>query len=216
MDKANIARAKTTKKRTRIQVENEERILDAALEVFSTYGFRGATIDQVASKAGMSKPNLLYYFRRKADLYKAVLNRTLEMWLEPLEEISADGDPQVELGAYVSRKIEFSKNFPEASRLFVSEILHGAPLMNEVLHHRVKDIADKKAAVLSAWAKSNKLANVDPHHVIFMIWAMTQHYADFEVQIRAILPGAENDREGLFDTADKAVSQVLLYGLLPR
>lgn len=216
MDRANTARAKNTKKRTRIQAENEERILDAALEVFSTYGFRGATIDQVASRAGMSKPNLLYYFRRKGELYKAVLNRTLEMWLEPLEEIRADGDPQTELGAYVSRKIEFSKNFPEASRLFVNEILHGAPLMKEVLDHRVKDIADKKAAVLKTWTDANRLADVDPHHVIFMIWAITQHYADFEVQIRAILPKAEKDRDGLFSAADKAVSDVLLYGLLPR
>ena len=61
---ANTARARQTRKRTRIQAANEKRILDAALETFSTYGFRGATVDQIASGAGMTKPNLLYYFRR--------------------------------------------------------------------------------------------------------------------------------------------------------
>ena len=53
--------------RTRIQTEKREVILEAALDVFSTHGFRGATIDQIAEAAGMSKPNLLYYFQSKED-----------------------------------------------------------------------------------------------------------------------------------------------------
>ena len=212
----NTARAQGTKKRTRIQAENEEKILDAALEVFSVFGFRGATIDQIADKAGMSKPNLLYYFRRKHDIYVAVLTRTLEMWLEPFEKIRADGDPQTELRAYVTRKLEFSKNQPEASRLFVNEILQGAPMLNEVLAGRVKNMADRKAAVIRRWSQAGRIADVDPYHVIFMIWAMTQHYADFETQIRAVLPDSVSDREGLFRAASKAVPDVLLKGLLPR
>src|SRR5260221_4720506 len=104
MTPANTARAGKTRKRTRIQVANEERILDAALEVFSTYGFRGATVDQIAARAGMTKPNLLYYFRRKTDIYLAVLNRTHEMWLQPLEALSADGDPAEQIAASIDRK----------------------------------------------------------------------------------------------------------------
>ena len=50
------------KPKTRIQREKQDIILDAALNVFSLHGFRGATIDQIADAAGMSKPNLLYYF----------------------------------------------------------------------------------------------------------------------------------------------------------
>ena len=50
----------TAPRRTRIQREKRELILEAALEVFSTHGFRGSTIDQIAEAAGMSKPNLLY------------------------------------------------------------------------------------------------------------------------------------------------------------
>ena len=43
-----MARAATTKGQTRIQREKTELILDAALEVFSTYGYRGSTLDQIA------------------------------------------------------------------------------------------------------------------------------------------------------------------------
>ena len=44
---------------TRIQVKNRAAILEAALEIFSTHGFRGSTVDQIAQAAGLSKPNLL-------------------------------------------------------------------------------------------------------------------------------------------------------------
>ncbi|MFY8100985.1 MAG: TetR family transcriptional regulator, partial [Allorhizobium sp.] len=79
-----IPRAAQTQRRTRIQEEKEELILEAALEVFSQRGFHGSTIDQIAEVAGMSKPNLLYYFRTKEAMHRALIDRVLENWLEPL------------------------------------------------------------------------------------------------------------------------------------
>ena len=69
------SRSQATRKRTRIQREKQELILEAALDVFSSHGFRGATIDQIADRAGLSKPNLLYYFRSKDEIYKALMDR---------------------------------------------------------------------------------------------------------------------------------------------
>jgi len=215
MNLSNTARASRTKKRTRIQARNEERILDAALEVFSTYGFHGATVDRIAARAGMSKPNLLYYFRRKRDIYIAVLRRTLEMWLAPFEEMRADGEPAEEIRRYVERKLDFSKTHPQASRLFLNEVLQGAPMLGTVLETRVRDLVADKAKVLAGWAGEGRIAAVDPYHLIFMIWAMTQHYADFEAQIDAVLPGQGN-RDALFAKAREVVDAILLRGLLPR
>ena len=79
--------------RTRIQREKRDAILGAALDVFSLHGFRGATIDQIAEAAGMSKPNLLYYFPRKEEIYKQLIATLLDMWLAPLREMDAEGDP---------------------------------------------------------------------------------------------------------------------------
>jgi len=215
MTPASTARASQTKKRTRIQEEKEERILDAGLKIFSAYGFRGTTVDQIAEKSGMSKPNLLYYYRRKHDIYLAVLNRTLEMWLDPLEEIDVSGDPEAELSRYISRKIEYSKLYPEASRLFIGEILQGAPVLKPVLETRVRELVETKAEVIRAWIKQGKISNVDPYHLIFMIWAATQHYADFETQISAVLPG-EFARNKVFEDASQHVKTIILNGILPR
>jgi TetR/AcrR family transcriptional regulator len=211
----NTARAGKTRKRTRIQAENEVRILDAALEVFSTYGFRGATVDQIATLARMTKPNLLYYFRRKQDIYLAVLNRTHEMWLKPLEDLDPEGDPATEITAYVDRKLEMSRENPKASRLFAMEVIQGAPVLGNVLAGRLKTLVDEKAAIIRRWVAEGRLAAIDPYHLIFMIWATTQHYADFEVQIRAVL-GPRAERAAHFDLARTTLEQVLVKGVIGR
>jgi len=214
MTPANTARARQTRKRTRIQVEKEEAILDGALEIFSRYGYRGATVDQIAEASGMSKPNLLYYFRRKHDIYVAVLRRTLEMWLQPLEKIDESGDPAEELTRYIAKKLEFSRTNPQESRLFASEIIQGAPQLRPVLERQVHDLVEQKAAVLRTWAAQGKIIDVDPRHLIFMIWATTQHYADFESQIEAVLP--DRSRDEAIDDAYGVLTSVLLRGILPR
>jgi TetR/AcrR family transcriptional regulator len=209
---ADGARAAKTRKRTRIQAANEERILDAGLEVFSTYGFRGATVDQIAALAGMTKPNLLYYFRRKRDIYLAVLNRTHEMWLQPLEALSHNGDPVKEIAGYIDRKLEMARDNPKASRLFAMEIIQGAPILNDILTGRLKTLVDEKAAIIRRWVAEGRLHPVDPYHLIFMVWATTQHYADFETQIRAIL-GERVDRPAHFALAKATLEQVFLKGI---
>lgn len=202
-------------KQTRIQGINRGIILDAALEVFSTYGFRGSTIDQIADKAGMSKPNLLYYFPRKEDIYVTVLEKTLEDWLTPFREIDPNGDPIEELSKYTVIKLQMSASQPASSQLFANEVLHGAPAIQEFLKTRLKHLVDEKAAVIRDWIEQGRLAPVDPYHLIFMIWATTQHYADFNVQVRSIMP-EETNRLDFFERTAESVLAILLNGIRPR
>ncbi|MBU3029816.1 TetR family transcriptional regulator C-terminal domain-containing protein [Paracoccus marinaquae] len=175
---------------TRIQQKNRERILEGALTAFSANGFRGATIDQIAEAAGLSKPNVLYYFGSKDEIHKTLLTALLDMWLAPMLAIDPRGDPLDEVLDYVSAKLRLSRDFPRESRLFAYEILQGAPHLNEILGGRLRMLVDETVAILAAWIDEGRLAQVEPHHLIFSIWALTQHYADFEVQVRAVLgPG---------------------------
>ena len=199
---------------TRIQKKNRKLILEAALDIFSTYGFRGSTIDRIAEKAGLSKPNLLYYFPNKQAIYVAVLEDTLQFWLEPLAALDPDGEPLEELGRYIATKLDMSRRRPAASRLFANEILHGAPAIGAFLRGPLKALVDKEAAIISGWIAAGQLAPVDPRHLIMMIWAVTQHYADFDVQVQAVLGPAAARRR--FETAQKTVCAALLEGLRPR
>jgi TetR/AcrR family transcriptional regulator len=207
-----IPRAARTQRRTRIQEEKEEQILEAALDVFSMHGFRGATIDQIAEVAGMSKPNLLYYFRTKEAMHRALIERVLDTWLDPLRAFDADGNPEAEIRSYIRRKLEMARDYPRESRLFANEVLRGAPLIEDELKGPLKQLVDEKAEVIRAWAKAGRIAKCDPYHLIFSIWSTTQHYADFDVQVRAVL-GQEKAGDGRFEDAARYLEQLFMGGL---
>ncbi|WP_170421636.1 TetR family transcriptional regulator C-terminal domain-containing protein [Ruegeria arenilitoris] len=180
---------------TRIQKKNRAAILEAALNVFSAHGFRGATVDQIAAEAGLSKPNLLYYFPSKEAIHTALLSGLLETWLAPLHDLDADGDPMEEILSYTRRKLQMSRELPRESRLFANELVQGAPRIHDALSQDLRQLVDEKAQVLTGWMDQGKIARLHPYHLIFSIWALTQHYADFDVQVRAIL-GDEDPFEG--------------------
>lgn len=173
--------------RTRIQRKNSEAILDAALEVFSQFGFRGATLDQIAEVAGLSKPNLLYYFPSKEAIHVTLLAGLMDAWLAPLRAIDPRGEPVAEILAYVRRKLELSRDFPRESRLFANEMLQGAPRIMDMIEGELRTLVADTAALIRGWSAAGRLAPVEPHHLIFSIWATTQHYADFDVQVRGLL-----------------------------
>ncbi|GAA3856300.1 TetR family transcriptional regulator C-terminal domain-containing protein [Celeribacter arenosi] len=203
---------KAPKPRTRIQKKNTETILDAALEVFAQHGFRGATLDQIAKAAGLSKPNLLYYFPSKVAIHRALMDVLLKTWLDPLREMDANGDPVEEIVAYALRKLEMSREMPRESRLFANEIVQGAPNIYDKIEGELKDLVDEKARVISGWIAQSSIADIDPYHLIFSIWATTQHYADFDVQIRGILRPEEDTH---FDTARVFLDQLYRRILTP-
>ena len=207
-----MGEARTIPRKTRIQAQNEELILKAALEAFSAYGFRGATVDQIAAGCGLSKPNLLYYFRRKEDIYVAVLEHTLHDWLEPLRRLDAAGEPLDEITRYIRAKIRLSRDNPKASRLFANEILHGATAVGAYLKGPLKDLVDEKAAIIRRWTAEGRLAPVDPYHLIFAIWATTQHYADFDAQVNAVTGNPPD----LMEKAEETLTALFVEGLRPR
>ena len=172
---------------TRIQEKNRRRVLDAALEIFSRHGFRGATLDQIADQAGLSKPNLLYYFASKEEIHRTLLASLIDTWLAPLVALDPDGAPLEEILTYVRRKLQMSRDLPRESRLFAQEIVQGAPRIGAGFTTDLKTLVDDKAAVIQAWMDAGHLAPIDPHHLIFSIWSLTQHYADFDIQVRGVL-----------------------------
>ena len=184
------------KPRTRIQERNSRAILQAGLDVFSQHGFRGATLDQIADVAGLSKPNLLYYFPSKDAVYLALLDQLLETWLDPLRLMNPKGDPVAEILSYVRRKLDLARDYPRESRLFANEMLQGAPRILAAIEGPLKTLVDEKSLILRRWMAEGRIAPVHPVHLIFSIWALTQHYADFDVQVRGVLgPGHDTYAE---------------------
>ena len=202
----------TSTGKTRIQRANERKIIDAAIELFGRHGLRGTTLDQIATRAKLSKPNLLYYFSSKQELYVVALGYVLDWWLLPLEALDPEGSPRDELGKYIDQKMQMSRDFPQASRMYAMEVIDGARILMPLLETRLADATKVKKRVLAKWMREGKIKKVDGFHLLFMIWATTQHYADFEVQIDS-LTGKTLQNDTFYKNAQSAVKDIIFGGI---
>jgi TetR/AcrR family transcriptional regulator len=188
---------------------NETRILAAAEQVFAERGYSAASTASIAALAGLPKANLHYYFRTKQALYRRVIENVIAQWVETSDQISLEAEPKAALSAYIAGKIDFSRLHPHASKVFASEILHGAPTIAERLSGDLKTWFDAKCAVIEGWIAAGKMAPVDSRHLFFVLWAATQTYADFDVQAAALL-GQRKLRPADFADARQLVTAMVL------
>ncbi|WP_437609087.1 HTH-type transcriptional regulator RutR [Erwinia sp. V71] len=206
---------KAPTRRSRAVAAKRQAILAAALEFFSQFGIHGTSLDQVAERADVSKTNLLYYFPSKEALYIAVLKDILDVWLAPLRAMRDDLQPLEAIEEYIRMKLEVSRDHPQASRLFCLEMLQGAPLLKGELEGDLKALVEEKSAVIEGWIAQGRLAPVEPHHLIFMLWATTQHYADFATQVEAITGQNLSDPVFFHKTVEN-VQRMVIEGIRVR
>ena len=200
---------------TRIQAQNRSKLVDAAIVIFAQFGYSGATIVKIAREANMSKNNLLYYFKSKEELYLTVLQGIMVRWLAPLEDLQADMDPVEEISAYIDAKFKFSRVQPLSSKVWANEIISGARVIRPLLETQLQDILKRKTTVIKAWQDEGKIGEIHPQHFMFLIWAVSQTYADFSSQITAITGKSLKDKEFYANAVENA-KRVLLYGVIPR
>lgn len=202
----------TKEKAGRIRQQNEAVILQAAEVEFSQHGFRGASLNAIAERAGLPKSNILYYFQNKVGLYGSVLSDILGMWNQSFNEATVDDDPAEAIGAYIRAKIRYSRSHPLASKIFAIEVIQGAPHLKKYLAEELHIWARGRAKVMQAWIDAGKMDAVDPLHLMFLIWGATQHYADFATQVQWALD-ADQLSEDDFAVAEETVTHVVLKGV---
>ena len=196
----------------RIRIKNRERILAAAEAVFSERGYEGATTALIAKKAGIPKANLHYYFPTKLHIYKETIASILHLWLSPLANIRSDDDPAEALTRYIREKIEYSRTRPFASRVFANELIAGAPVIRRYLSNDLRKWVQQRCAVFRHWARSRKMVPLShPEHLFFIIWAATQTYADFSVQISAVL-GKRKMAAADYEAGSALLTHLILSG----
>ncbi len=194
-----------------IRIENQKKILQAAEIEFAKSGFNGASMMSIAKRAGIPRPNLHYYFANKQELYSRILMDILTLWDEVFDKFTADDDPVDAIGAYIRAKVMYSKTNPLASKIFANEMIHGAPHLTEYLNHDYRQWLHQKSAVIQAWIDQGKMDPVDPFYLIFLIWGSTQHYADFSVQVTAVI-GKKSLSDQDFDQIADNLTHIILKG----
>ena len=194
-----------------IRLDNEVLILRSAEQEFADHGYKGASMNSIARGAGIPRTNVHYYFKSKLDLYVAVLTGVVDLWNQAFSQITPEDDPADALGAYIRAKVMYSKTHAQASKIFASEIIHGAPNMTRYLKGDFRAWFGQKASVIQSWIDMGKMDPVDPYYLIFLIWGSTQHYGDFDVQVRAVLGKNKLTKNDFDDIADN-LTRIILKG----
>jgi len=197
-----------------IRAENERLILSAAEQVFAEMGFKGATTAEIARRAKVPKANLHYYFPTKEDLYRILMERLVAVWMNAASVLDETDDPSVALSGYIGAKMDLARQYPYGSKIFASEIMRGAPLITAHIQNTLVPWLDHHSDVIRRWIGQGKLRPVEPKYLFFMIWAATQHYADFSVQI-ALLNDGNPLSDKQFALAKAQVIATIMNGVLP-
>ena len=201
--------------RKEIRQENERLILDAAEKVFAEAGFGGATMQLIADLAGLPKANLHYYFPTKEALYRRVVQDIFHVWLQAADILDDASDPVEGIGAYIDAKMEISRRHPAGSKVWASEVMHRAPVIQDYLETTLVEWTEDRMAVIHRWIREGLMDPVDPRHLLYMLWATTQHYADFGHQIETLNGGRPlSDEE--WAAAKASVKTIILNGIGAR
>ncbi len=196
------------------QANREEifsRILEAAEIEFGLKGFGGASLQHIAERAGLPKPNIVYYFQSKANLYKQVLNNIADSWNDLFDKASIEDEPAVVLDSLIRTKLRQSFECGRSSRIFAQEVIQGANHIGDYLKEDLRPWFESRLGVIEGWIAPGKMRRVDPAALIFMIWSTTQHYADFESQIFALTGKDQYDEQDLIRIGD-TLSDIILRG----
>ncbi|MBY7909509.1 TetR/AcrR family transcriptional regulator [Vibrio fluvialis] len=194
-----------------IRRRNQELILQAAADEFVKHGYKGTSVQAIADRVNLPKANILYYFKSKTGLYKALLQDILTLWNEGFSESTIDSSPQAVLRNYIVGKMRYSRTHPQESKIFAQEIIQGAPVIRDEIQFPVVNWAAGKASVINAWVEQGLIRPVDPLHLLFLIWGATQFYADFDTEIQLIKGAPMSEEE--FEQAQQFLVDMILRGL---
>jgi len=197
------------RRKAHIRESNEAHLLACAEAVFAERGLEGASTALIAERAGLPKANLHYYFPTKLALYRRVLEDLFEDWHRAAGSFESSDDPVEAIGGYVRAKMELSRRRPLGSKVWANEIIQGAEHMQDILAQRVKPWFDTRVQVIDGWIARGLLAPVDAQTLMYMIWSTTQHYADFEAQIRALSGKRALTQKAFAERTEEAVALLL-------
>lgn len=211
MPRTKSSRSPARESRSELRERLEFEIMEAAKRLFAQRGFGGVSLDHIAREVGTAKQNVLYYFGSKEELYRRVLHGVLDDWLAHMAAIVDNaGDPEAALRAYIAGKLRFSRDHPEGSRVFANEVIAGAPLFAQEIRDRVVPVLQTDIAVFNRWAEAGICRPVDATHLMVVLWASTQAYADFATQISLVLGKAA------LEPADFEAAEALLVDMVLR
>jgi TetR/AcrR family transcriptional regulator len=146
----------------------EEKIMNAAKEVFMKYGLYGARMQDIADTAGINKALLHYYYRSKEKLFDKVFEGALKKYFEQMDVFADDTLPVKErVFRYIDNIIGFLSEYPQMSTFLIKEISINPELFKEKVQAVKKNKGIRLIEMLEEEMAAGRIKKIDP--VLFMI-----------------------------------------------
>jgi len=167
------ARPKAPPRATRPSADaTRERILAAALDLFTELSFEGATTREIAARAGVTQPLLNYHFSSKDELWRAAADGLFEQ-LDRALTARADGlrgvDEVTVARLLVREFITFSATHPQLHRLITQECKTDGPRMDYLVERHIRPLYERATALFARLAEQGHVPDIPPAHLYYIL-----------------------------------------------
>lgn len=168
-----MAQATASGRATRPSADGtRERILAAALDLFSELSFDGATTRDIAARAGVTQPLLNYHFRSKDELWRAAVDGLFEA-LERALSSRADGlrgvDEVTVARLLVREFVYFSASHPQLHRIITQECKNDGPRMDWLVERHIRPLYESTTALFARLVEQGYLPDIPTAHLYYIV-----------------------------------------------
>jgi AcrR family transcriptional regulator len=166
--------------------ERRRQLLDAALEVFVSRGYHAAAMDEIAERAGVSKPVLYQHFPGKLELYLALLDESVDILVETVREaLGSTTDNKQRVAATFGAYFEFVGGEGQAYRLVFESDLSNESAVRDRLERAQRECAELISQVVRADAG---LSDEEAHLISVGLVGLAQVTARYWLSTRDRVP----------------------------
>lgn len=154
------------------------RVAMAAIELFGAYGYEGASTRDIAKRAGIRLPLLLYHFKSKHDLWISVIQGVTADYrfrLEKSFEKTGD-DPTEMLRVFIEHRVRFLADVPQLHRIWVMEGTQGSDRLKGLFDSDLRDHHKMIIKLIRRCQAAGTVLKVDPARLYFAILAISGQF----------------------------------------
>ncbi|MEC4016353.1 TetR/AcrR family transcriptional regulator [Streptomyces sp. H27-D2] len=193
--------------RDRKKLKTRDALCHAALDLFGSRGFEGATLDDIAAAADVSKRTVLRYFTGKQDILLAVFREMAALTVRELERRPAEEAPLTALREATRHALcEVGRALPEyrgtPTCLAVLQLVATTPGMLVSLHHVLLVHQDAPAKILAARERIEDPADPRPQLLVSV------HAVAMTVAVRSWQASGAHDLDTILDTVDMCLDNL--------
>ena len=197
--------------------ETEQKIIDAATEVFLQKGKGGARMQEIADKAGINKAMLHYYFRSKDRLYDEVFRTLINSFFDKLFDIALKEERIDEfLKLFINNYMDTIAHHPQVIRFVLWEIEEGGGKMVHILREKMLCHGFHSIPIhqkIQDAVKQGLLRPVDPVHLVLSIIGMCLYPFIARPIVENLFPGIRVVSPEFLQQRKKEIFKVIWEGI---